>query len=120
MPRTTIRWRLFGLIAGVVCPFVAVTGLLACNYADAELRVIEARRFDEANNLSFLVDGEVKAIQSMLKILAAFPQLKNGDFEGFRPLAEAAVFVSGARGARRRFTMLSSSLPARYLRQCLG
>ena len=87
----TIRGRLLALIAVVLVPSIVLMGLFAWRAADAERRVIEARRFDTVNNLSFLFDGEINAVKAALETLAASPDLARGDFAAFRPYAEAGL-----------------------------
>ena len=88
--RTSVRWRLFKLSAAICLPFLIVIIFLGWRYADAERRVLEAKRFDQANNLSYLMDGEINAVMSVTKVLANMPSIKNGDFAAFREQAEAA------------------------------
>ena len=89
--RTSIRWRLMGLIAAILVPFTLATAFLGWCYADAESRVIEAQRFDQVNNLNFLMEGELGNIKAVLVALAAFPELQTGDFESFRTRAASTI-----------------------------
>ena len=89
--RASIRWRLIELSMAILAPFLVITTFLAFRYADSEQRVLEAKRFDHVNNLTFLIDGEVKAVMAVLKMLSAAPSLQNGDFATFRIQADAAI-----------------------------
>ena len=87
----SIQGRLLSVLALVIVPSIVFCTFFAFRYADAERRSIEARRTDEVNNLSFLVDGEVAAVISTLKVLARAPSLEADNLPAFRSFAETAI-----------------------------
>ena len=89
--RSSIQGRLLALIIAALIPVFAFSIFLAYRYAEAERQVIEARRRDVSNNLSFLVDGEVLAIRTTVSNLAKSPDLVRGDITSFRAYAMALV-----------------------------
>ena len=91
----SIRAHLLALIAVIVLPLLGLSGWLAANRADAERRVIEARRFDMVNSLSFLVERELTRIEGILTGLAASPDLAANDLTAFRRGAIAAAQAPG-------------------------
>jgi two-component sensor histidine kinase len=88
---STIESRLIVLVIASLVPLIGVSAVIAMRYAEAERKVIEARRVDVMNNLTFLVDGEVAAVKSLLSSLAKSPDLLRGDFTAFRAYAETLI-----------------------------
>ncbi len=88
---SSTRGRLLSLIATIAIPAMAITIYLSFRYADAERRVIEARRFDEVTNLTFLIDGQIRAVETALNNMAGSATLIQNDFKNFRPIAERAL-----------------------------
>lgn len=82
------------LVLGIVTPILALTITLAWRVADAERRVIEARRYDQVNNLTFLIDGEIAAIELLAHTLARSPEMTGENFQDFR---ERAKEITGDR-----------------------
>lgn len=91
----SIRTYLNALVLAVLVPLLALATVLAVNYARSQRHVIEAERTDVINNLAFLVDREIDAIESSLRVLAISPVLKGGQFDLFNQHAGAA-FDQGA------------------------
>ena len=113
---------MFGLVALALVPTIGLSAFMAQRYGDAERRVLEALRFDVANNLSFIVDGEMLKVVSTLKVLAASPDLTSRNFLEFRKFAAlsvndsiAAVAVLDASGQQlmSTFVPLDQPLPKR-------
>lgn len=84
-----IRTRVIALITVLLVPLLGLAAWLSYNYADAERRVIEAKRFDAVNNVTFLFDREIVRLRSILSSLALAPDVINGHFEGIRGHASA-------------------------------
>ena len=87
----SVRVLLNGLIAVSLLPALVLLGVFAWRASEAERQVIEARRTDIANNLSFLVDGDISVVKAMVATLASSPELIAGDFAAFRQHALASV-----------------------------
>ncbi len=83
-----IRTRVISLISVLLIPLLILSAWLAYSYAEAERRVIEAKRYDAVNNLSFLFDREIALVQGALVGIAASPDLILGDFKAFREHAK--------------------------------
>ncbi|MEQ1698334.1 MAG: PAS domain S-box protein [Hyphomicrobiaceae bacterium] len=86
-----IRTRVISLISVLLIPLLALSGWLAYSYADAERRVIETKRYDAVNNVTFLFDREIGRLQGVLNGVALSPALIGGDFENFRSHAQTIV-----------------------------
>ena len=91
---SSIRARLVLLVASVFLPLFLLSAFIAVRYADAERRVVEARRYDVANNLAGLLQRDTERISAVLRTLAVSPDLAEGRLELFRRHAEAAVKVA--------------------------
>lgn len=93
-----IRTRVISLISVLLLPLLALSGWLAYSYANAERRVIEAKRVDAVNNLTFLFDREIALVKGALTGIAASPDLAAGNFTAFRaharPVADLAQIGS--------------------------
>ena len=89
--RFTINRLLLQLIAAVLLPIMLASLYLVWREADAERRVIEARRLDVVNNLSILVDGEIKAAISVLQSVANSADLSDHDVSKFRSSTRGAT-----------------------------
>jgi len=79
-----IRTRVIALISVLLIPLLMLAAWLAYNFADAERRVIETKRFDAVNNLSFIFDREIAQTIGALNGLASSPDLIQGEFKSFR------------------------------------
>ncbi len=86
-----IRTRVISLICVLLIPLLAMSAWLAYRYADAERRVIEAMRYDAANNITFLLEREIFKLSGVLKGLALSPDLMSGNFEAFRAHAQTVA-----------------------------
>ena len=87
----SIRTRLLSLLAVAIVPFIIAAVLLGGSYTNAELRVLQTKRFDQVNNLSRLLDGEIRAADAIVATLAPSASLKTGDFAAFRLQATGAL-----------------------------
>ncbi len=86
----SIRTYLNALVLAVLFPLLALATVLAINYAGSQRRVIETERTDVIHNLAFLLDQEVDAVRSSLRVLAVSPELKSGRLDLFNQHTGAA------------------------------
>ena len=91
----SIRLRLVLLIASVAIPLLLLALFIAVRYADAERRVVEAQRYDVANNLTYLLQRDIERVKGVLWSLAASPDLAEGRLDVFRRHAEATAKLAG-------------------------
>ena len=91
----SIRLRLILLIASVLIPLLLLALFIAVRYADAERRVVEAQRYDIANNLAYLLQRDIERVKGVLWGLAVSPDLAEGKLDVFRRHAEAATKLAG-------------------------
>ncbi len=88
--RRLLRWQM----AILLVPLLAFGLYLALRVASAERGVLEAKRADVTNNMSFLVDQKLERLISTLRTLSVSPDLVRGDFAAFRaPAMAAATFA---------------------------
>lgn len=75
----SIRSYLLLMIAAILVPMLALTALLAWQYATAARRTIEAERLDVANNLTGLIDREIGTLAGLLSGFSVSPGFRAGD-----------------------------------------
>lgn len=116
----SIRTYLNALVLVILVPLLALATVLAVNFAGSQQRVIEVERADVISNLVFLLDREIDAIQSSLRVLAASPALKIGQLEVFNQHAsaafdqETAIVLSRPDGTFALASTNHSNGPERY------
>jgi two-component sensor histidine kinase len=87
----SIRNLLLRLLAVAFIPLVLLLAFFVWRYADSERRIIESRRFDTVNNLTFLLDAEVRSVRATIETLAASPTLQANDLPAFHTYARNFV-----------------------------
>lgn len=103
-----IRTRVISLISVLLIPLLALSAWLAYSYADAERRVIETKRYDTVNNVTFLFDREIGRLRGLLNGLALSPSLIDGNFDSFR--AHAKTIADSTNGPLAVFDLTGNEL----------
>lgn len=93
----SIRFYLRLLIASILAPMLVLVAYLAWHYGSASRRTVEAERLDVVNNLTHLIDREVKATSGFLSGIARSPGLRAANPETEQRLT-AAVLGAGFVG----------------------
>ena len=123
MPKPTLPVRLALLVAGTTLPLILfAAGIVFYNYKqdrDATQRVSETVR-----SIRLVLDAEMLRVTSALQVLSLTNALRDGDFDGFRRIAqgfldqygEGGVILVADRAGRQVFSSLTTdtaSLPPR-------
>ncbi|HEX2365990.1 MAG TPA: sensor histidine kinase [Bradyrhizobium sp.] len=124
MPKPSLSVRLVLLVAGTTLPLIVfAVGIIFHNYLqdrkDATARVLQTVR-----SIRLTLDAEMQRMTGGLQVLALTDTLKNGDFDGFRRIAQGfleqyskgGVILVADRNGRMLFSSLTTdtaSLPPR-------
>lgn len=87
----SIRSYLRLLIAAILVPMIVLVAYLAWNHGTASRRTIEAERLDVVNNLSHLIDREIKETSGFLTGIATSPGLQAGHAETQRRVTNVVL-----------------------------
>ena len=128
MPKPSLSVRLVLLVAGTALPLIVfAVGIIFHNYL-VDRRGATARVLQTVRSIRLTVDAEIERMTGGLQVLALTDTLKNGDFEGFRRIADGfleqyskgGIMLVADRDGRMLFSSRTSgaaSLPSRNNRE---
>jgi two-component sensor histidine kinase len=116
VPKPSLSVRLVLLVAGTTLPLIVfAVGIVFHNYLN-DRRDVTARVLQTVRSVRITLDAEIQRMTGGLQVLALTDTLKNGDFDGFRRIAQGFVEQYSRGGlilvADRDGRMLFSSLNA--------
>jgi len=116
VPKPSLSVRLVLLVAGTTLPLIVfAVGIIFHNYLN-DRRDVTARVLQTVRSVRITLDAEIQRMTGGLQVLALTDTLKNGDFDGFRRIAQGFVEQYSRGGlilvADRDGRMLFSSLNA--------
>lgn len=91
--RFSTRNFLFALIAAVVIPLLAFSGLILNRHVTAERERLEEQAVEWARHIALIVDGELNGLVALLRGLASSTSLQNGDMRQLH--AESVRLTTG-------------------------
>src|SRR6185437_15613782 len=90
MPRSlSLPLRLAILVAGTILPLILFSGALVYQHYRQDQAAAFGRVLQFTRGLKLVLEREMQGIVSGLTVLASSPSLQQGDFVGFRTIADA-------------------------------
>jgi two-component sensor histidine kinase len=124
VPKPTLPVRLALLVAGTTLPLIMfATAIVFSNY-EQERRNASQRVLETVRSIRLVLDSEMQRMTGALQVLALTNQLREGDFEAFRRIAQGfldqyrdgGVVLVADREGRQLFSSVTSdtaNLPLR-------
>jgi two-component sensor histidine kinase len=124
VPKPSLPVRLALLVAGTTLPLIVFAAVIVFNDYEQDRRDASQRVLETVRSIRLVLDSEVQRMTGALQVLSLTDPVRNGDFEGFRRIAqgfldqygEGSVMLVANREGRQLFSSVTSdtaSLPLR-------
>ena len=124
MPKPSLPVRLALLVAGTTLPLIVFATVLVFNDYEQDRKDASQRVLETVRSIRLVLDAEMQRMTGALQVLALTKPLRDGDFEGFRGIAQGfldqyrdgGVVLVADREGRQLFSSVSpdtASLPPR-------
>lgn len=123
LSRLSLPVRLALLVAGTTLPLILFAGVIVYQTYSKDREQASARVLEAVRSMRIALDSEVQRIVGGLQVLSLTNSLRNGDFNGFRRVAEGfleqyegGVLLIADRDGRQVFSSVTedaASLPPR-------
>ena len=124
MPKPSLPVRLALLVAGTTLPLIVFATVLVFNDYEQDRTDASQRVLATVRSIRLVLDAEMQRMTGALQVLALTKPLRDGDFEGFRGIAQGfldqyrdgGVVLVADREGRQLFSSVSpdtASLPPR-------
>ena len=124
MPKPSLPVRLALLVAGTTLPLIVFAAVIVFNDYEQDRKDASQRVLETVRSIRLVLDAEVQRMTGALQVLSLTDSLRDGDFEGFRRIAngfldqygEGGVVLVADRDGRQLFSSITTdtaSLPPR-------
>jgi hypothetical protein len=124
VPKPSLPARLALLVAGTTLPLIVFATVLVFNDYEQDRKDASQRVLETVRSIRLVLDAEMQRMTGALQVLALTKPLRDGDFEGFRDIAQGfldqyrdgGVVLVADREGRQLFSSVSpdtASLPPR-------
>ncbi len=130
MPKPSLPVRLALLVAGTALPLIIFAAVIVFKHYEQDRKEASQRVLETVRSIRLVLDAEVQRMTGALQVLSLTNALRDGDFQGFRRIAqgfldqygEGGVVLVADREGRLVFSSVTSdtaNLPLRNNRAIL-
>jgi two-component sensor histidine kinase len=120
VPKPSLPVRLALLVAGTALPLIVFSAVIVFNDYEQDRQEASQRVLETVRSVRLVLDAEVQRMTGGLQVLALTNTLRDGDFEGFRPIvsgfldqySKGGVVLVANREGRQLFSSITPDTPS--------